>query len=338
MTEATQNQDITNPDTFHAMLADIAQGSEPEGAQEEAKESLEQEEVAAPEEIEEKKSEEEEKKQEQEQSQEEDEDDSDAYEVHKNDKGAFVPLGKFKKTIQTTKALKEELNTQRNEYLILKQQYDAMQATIKEFLPGNNEQNTQQDNSEYEPLDSDADRIYKKKMAELESKQNQIEETIKNQSAIQTVVQLEAQFAATVPDYSDALKFVAQKLEEESSIFLGKSKDQVNGAAVAAINHIVQTAYSQGRNPSEVLYNLAKTKGYAGKKTDNTPKQPKPDLDAINKNMKKSTSVNNIPETPASSGIYTSAEAFKKMLDEKGNVKKDEFHKELERIKRINEN
>lgn len=334
MTEATQTQDITNPDTFRNMLAEIQEG-ELEGGKEESQEPIEreQEEVNAPEEGEENKS----KPKEEEQSPEEDEDDSDVYEVHKNDKGAFVPLGKFKKTIQTTKALKEELHTQRNEYLMLKQQYDAMQETIKQFLPSGDEQNQQQDNGDYEPLDSEADQRYKKKMAELESKQNQIEEVIKNQSVLQTVAQMEAQFAATVPDYSDALKFVAQKLEEESSIFLGKSKDQVNGAAVAAINHIVQTSYSQGRNPSEVLYNLAKTKGYSGKKIDDTPKQPKPDLDAINRNMKKSSSVNNIPETPASSGIYTSAEAFKNMLDEKGNVKPNKFHEELERLKRLNE-
>jgi len=328
----TSIENITNPESFRQMLAEV-QGSPQESDSVEPSEDQESQGETPDVPTTQEDMETEPKNEGQNQ---DDEDDEDGYELHKNENGAFVSLGAMKRKSQANKALKEQLNKQREDYIALKTQYDAIQEAIKEFIPAKN-QDFQSSNDDFEPLDSEADQRYKKEINTLRQAQEETKHALEYQQMSMGISQMEQQFSVTVPDYADAVNFLANKQIEEAAVFFGKSKDQVHDAAKAALSHIVHISYTQGRNPSEVIYNLAKAKGFTAKKTA-SPQKAESDIDAINKNMKRSASINGIPSSsaPSSNGAYQiTNEKWQGLLNEKNGVDKDAFHKELERLKKL---
>lgn len=69
-------------------------------------------------------------------------------------------------------------------------------------------------------------------------------------------------FRGITPDYDTAFQH-AVKARREELAFYGNSEEQIAAQMEVDVQAIVQTAYSQGKNPAELFYTYAKMRGYA---------------------------------------------------------------------------
>lgn len=134
----------------------------------------------------------------------------------------------------------------------------------------------------------------KKQLAELTAKlenneKQQTEQQKQQQAAQETwskVLSAEAEFAATTPDYHDALNHVRGIRAEQIKIEIRETEDR--DATQEEIARILNTQEAQGaaaliakgKNPSRFYYEYAKTFGYKPKSAA-PPPVAKPDKDAV---------------------------------------------------------
>ena len=77
----------------------------------------------------------------------------------------------------------------------------------------------------------------------------------------------EAQFRETTPDYDAAINHVVQARAQELSYF-GLSPAQINETIAQEATDIVRAAVQQGRNPAELAYAIAQSRGYRPAQAD----------------------------------------------------------------------
>ena len=325
---------FSSPENFQAALEKAVDAVEDNGTEEKniPAPEPEAEKEANAEELKQEEAEEEEPKAKEPAPEEEDDDD---YDTIKTDKGRYIPLGRFKREKERMAAIEAERKREREEFIQLKTQYDSLNNMINDVVKGVGKegQGVQED---YEPLDAEADARYKKEIAKVKEESDKGLTAMQQQMAQMMVAQQEAAFQARTPDYAEALQYLGQKKVEESTIITGGNEQLALQVVGASMRNIVDTALASGKNPAEVLYQMAKANGFAGKQDVAAPKKEKGmNLDAISKNQAKSSSVNNIPGTsaPSSNAVLSyNKEDMKKILTEKKSVDPEGFQKLLRKV------
>lgn len=122
--------------------------------------------------------------------------------------------------------------------------------------------------------------------AEAEQERAQTQQMTAFQRFASTVSEAEAEFRETAPDYDDAQAFFKDSLKQELEA-LGLEGDELNQEFARQVTNVAQQAINRGKNPAEVVYQLASRRGYgASQKGEVAPKtQEKPHVnqDAVDK-------------------------------------------------------
>lgn len=145
-----------------------------------------------------------------------------------------------------------------------------------------------------------------------------------NQVLHSSLMQSEAAFRATTPDYNDAAQHLAQARANQLQL-MGMSQHEVMETLSAEVMEITRAAIEQGRDPAEVAYQWAKTYGYQPQGGNAAPAQKQqeanPMLAAIANGQKQSRSLNNArggsssAEVNANSIANMSEEEFGRLYD-----------------------
>lgn len=108
----------------------------------------------------------------------------------------------------------------------------------------------------------------------LQGNYQQVTQQQQFQQLVQEVTAQEAQFKAVTPDYDAAhTHFTARKVAEYKA--LGMDDVMANQQLAKDYTGIAQIAKQQGKNPAEMLYNLAKVHGYNGSQAPGAGQQRK---------------------------------------------------------------
>lgn len=120
---------------------------------------------------------------------------------------------------------------------------------------------------------------------ELTEKTTETNQRIENQDFLIKVTQLENNFKSVTPDYDKAFNFLGEMGKSElQDLGIVDPEDVALKLQMRAVN-ISRMALSQGKNPAQVLYNMAKRYGYKGEE----PKKETPSQDAVLKAAIKDT-------------------------------------------------
>ena len=142
----------TNPEEFHKQLDAIANGEVFEESTEE--ENTEEEEHAEAEEAD----------QTEEETTAEEETEEEEELLEKTDKGVMIPKGRF-----------DEINEERLRYKI---EFENLEKAVQEYIlnnQGGQGEATEEESSEYDPIDPDADNAYKKQLKEMQNRIDALE-------------------------------------------------------------------------------------------------------------------------------------------------------------------
>lgn len=93
-----------------------------------------------------------------------------------------------------------------------------------------------------------------------DQEQAQIEQQ-QRQHRQQIAAQYEQQFMQQTPDYADAVKHLHQSRLTELRMY-GMTDEQISATIAQDANSLLDAAMQQGRNPAEVLYQIAKQRGW----------------------------------------------------------------------------
>lgn len=135
------------------------------------------------------------------------------------------------------------------------------------------EKNNKKPETSNEPIDPEKDAMGAVKMTMEEVKQlKQFKENIENnQKTAQQIgavtsraMELEREFITTTPDYTEASNYLIASRRGELAA-LGYNDQQIQQQIYQESLTIAVTSMQQGKNPSEVIYNVAKLRGYAKK-------------------------------------------------------------------------
>ena len=96
-------------------------------------------------------------------------------------------------------------------------------------------------------------------------RQNAVQEQ-QGQQLFTSIASQVNEFKATVPDYDDALAHVLDTRKEEL-IAMGVPEQDAQSRISMEAQEIAMSAMRSGQNPGKVVYDLARVRGYAAKKT-----------------------------------------------------------------------
>jgi hypothetical protein len=159
-----------------------------------------------------------------------------------------------------------------------------------------------------------------------EFRENQAQQQQRNNYAMDVMGRAqnaEAEFMKATPDYGEASVFLKNARADELSI-LGKSPFEISQILSQEGLLLADAALRQGKNPAEMVYNLAKTKGYNKSQTQVVQAQPEGDAEKLARiaaGQKANTSLGNLnatPPKPALSGkdlLAMDDEQFEKWLE-----------------------
>lgn len=141
-----------------------------------------------------------------------------------------------------------------------------------------------------------------------QNQQAQIEARVSN-----SLTASEAEFSKEHPDYSEATSHFLAVMGKNMEL-LGVNPAQRNAAMRQEVLRLTATALQAGREPAELIYELAKNSGYTGKKTPTVKVEDK--LETIENGQKASQSL----------GSGSRADAGKLTLDSLAKMDDDDFN------------
>ena len=105
-----------------------------------------------------------------------------------------------------------------------------------------------------------------KAQQEAEKTENQIKEQTQQQAqALEATITQDVQkFSQTNPDYPEAVQFMLNSRAEELK-FMGFPQDQIQFALQNEAEQLANSAVETGESPAELVYNLARLRGYTAK-------------------------------------------------------------------------
>lgn len=215
----------------------------------------------------------------------------------------LIPKSRLKQETEKRRVAEEQLMKEREERLKEKEEYIRAQTQL-EMLTQNKEpaqpQYREPELEQLDALDQDAHRVYSNKIRNLE---HTLQQVISNTSQQTQALQIEnivknqrESFQKENPDFEKALNHYTDVELAAAKMFI-KNEDEAKQAVANKFANIVHNAVHNGKNAPEVFYNLAKTYGYAATKSEASSEgnnEPNVDLDAINRNKQKTSSINKL--------------------------------------------
>lgn len=183
------------------------------------------------------------------------------------DKGGTVPQGALHAERERRKAAETELKNLQEQLGAIQKMREQVASRKPEDLP---------------PADDPAAIEHlRKRLAEVEQQTTKVSQSMEtaalNQQELQQLGsfmgQSEAEFRKTKPDYDAAIDHVVQARARELS-FYGLTPAQIQATIAEEATDIVRAAVAQGRDPAELGYQIALTRGYVPKAAEQTQEKP----------------------------------------------------------------
>lgn len=153
-------------------------------------------------------------------------------------------------------------------------------------------------------------RQLKKELEEVKKFKQQQEQVTTFQREAAGVEALEAQYKAKAPDYDEAVQFLVEKERRLKKVFNPQATDaQLDAMIKAEKVQMFKQILAAGRNPAEVVYEIAKQDGWQPKAAKAKPAASGSNLEAVAENQRRAANI--IGGSPAeSSGKVTSEQIF----------------------------
>jgi hypothetical protein len=175
------------------------------------------------------------------------------------EKERFVPHAALHEERERRKELQQELKQRAEAEKRLEERLNKLNEAL--FTPRQEEQYQ-------DPVEKLAREIQELKQGTQQERQQKESESKQQQEHAKFVNKYAASaeaFAKDKPDFGDAYKFLLSARAEELRL-MGLPPQEVNKSLVNEEMFIANRAYQDERNPAEVLYELARKRGYTGEK------------------------------------------------------------------------
>lgn len=229
-----------------------------------------------------------------------------------------VPLSALNESRAQLRQTQAELSQMREKL----QSVDELRDQLQEFRSRDRQQ-TEEDRFNTDPLGALREQMSKldQKIDHRETEQQERgQQEQQEQQMFHSIASQVNQFKETVPDYDDALQHVLQGRKAEF-IAMGMPETEALNRVSAEAQNIATTALQNGQNPGQVVYELAKVRGYAQKK--NAEK-----IERVDKGQKASSSLSGSSGDAGDQGFS---------LGEIDNMSEAEFEAFWEQMKKDND-
>lgn len=200
----------------------------------------------------------------------------------------LIPQSRLKQETERRRAIEQELQTEREARIRMEAYMEALQAQSPQ---------KQQDvpkPANIDPLDSEAHNFYMSQINELKQQLSQVtsqtSEFQKTNHMVNVIQNQQTQFERNNPDFTQALEHLRNVEREIASSYMDER--EVDAYVHDKLRHVVTGALNKGQNTAETIYNLAKKQGFNSKAAQ--PKTQTSNLQAINKNMAKTASIQGV--------------------------------------------
>lgn len=270
-------------------------------------------------------------------------DDSDVDSISSSDNeldSKLIPKKRFDKELEKRKVLEDELRRERDSRIKFETELSLYNKALESL---NEKQHAPQSQPEIDPIDTDAHSFYMNKIRDLESKfenqRNNLSDYEIKQNFANTINHQAAEFTKSHPDFNDAYNHVIS-VESSKAKMMGYDERQSQEYALQQLQPLAWQTYNRSGNIAETMYNVAKSYGYKAKDSVKSENKNVPNLDKIEKNMKKSYSA--LDEAPGVStyatsdtASYTTVDGFtRKLAGRNGRgTNISEFHKALDKVR-----
>ncbi len=249
---------------------------------------------------------------------------TDAEEVTEEKEERLIPKSRLKQETEKRRVAEEQHMQEREERIKLEtrlKMFEEMQQKATEAQTRKAEPQMP-DMDQLDALDTDAHQVYSRKIRELEQKLDRVASETSQQTGalnIQNIVKTQREaYQKENPDFEKALNFVTEKEIEMAKLYYGNEAD-AKRAVGNKFAGIVQNAIKDGKVAPELFYNMAKTYGYAAEEAPKVSKEPKVDLDAVNRNKEKSSSISKIGNNANMGGARSNVFDIKQCLRDPAN-------------------
>lgn len=245
------------------------------------------------------------------------------------EKTHLIPQSRLKQETERRRAIEQELQAEREARIRMEAYMEALQAQSPQ---------KQQDIPKpinIDPLDSEAHNFYMSQINELKNALSQVtsqtSEFQKNNHMVNIVQNQQSQFERNHPDFNEALEHLKNVEREIASSYIDER--EVDAYVHDKLRHVVTGALNKGQNTAETIYNLAKKHGFNSKAAQ--PKTQIPNLQAINKNMAKTASLQGVSNSAGMSnqGAIDIKSALNNRKNPYSAVNPDHFRELLQRLK-----
>lgn len=223
-----------------------------------------------------------------------------------------VPQSRFSEEVQKRRELEAKFEEERIARIKLEAQLEAIRP-----------RETESTKPAIDPLDYESHSYLEQKIDSVAKENEQLKQMLARQEEerkISSYVQnQEKAFEVATPDYHQAIDYLKQ-VENRMASHMFDDQNQASNFISAKYDAIVKNAVRSGKNPSEVVYNLAKAAGYTP-----VPAAPRTNLSQLEANMTKSATIPTGYSPPVAGGITSFEQTLKN-----GKVDKDLFRKALE--------
>lgn len=254
------------------------------------------------------------------------------------DNKPHIPRKRLNKEIEKRRALEAQLQAEREEKIKYQTELDMYNRALEQLKSSEPQESNKE--LELDPLDSEAHRFYMRKIKELEEKLDGTTTKLtqsEQQKHFENVLNAQQiEFTKKNPDFSEAYNYLLNAEMENTKMFFD-SPQEAQQAVLQRLAQASAIALQKNQNAAETLYKMAKNYGYNAK--DKVSSASIPNLNAIESNMKKSRSIDDMPSVPLHPGSgsqnFTRLDNFERLMSKDGQgVDKNEFYKTLERIRK----
>lgn len=246
----------------------------------------------------------------------------------------------FARQRNETKSLKELLEKERAERQADRERLAKLEGRAEALNPSQTKQAPVEDvepDKDLYPEDHNQWKIAKleKQLGELNTFRQQQEQSMQFQRDMGAVKTLEDSFKATNSDYNEAVDFLVAKERRIKKVFNPNLTDaQVDAQIAAEKVGLFKQIAAQGKNPAEVVYQIAKEDGWQPKgKQPNQHSGAKVDLTKVAENQRKAASlIGGTPQAKSGDKVTTDA-VFGATMAELMNKSGDFWEKAAKTIK-----
>ncbi len=285
---------LTNPESFHAKLKEVAAKAAPEEVkhsepvvEEPIEEQTIEESESTPVEMSTEEVEETTSSEPTEESSQHSENDD-----YKNRK--FIPKSRFNQEIEKRKGLEEQIMKEREERIRYQTQVEMLAKMQQQTNPTYSA--PEMDLDHVDPLDSETHSVYSREIKQLKEELRKNSQQTKQMQYATIVSNQEQFFQKDNPDYLDAANYL-KNIEYTGAREMFGDDRTAEQVVMQKYQMLMSKSLESGKSVPETVYKLAKAYGYSPKaeiSNENSPAKTGSNLKAINTNMKKSSSISGL--------------------------------------------